>query len=595
MQRKRLSTFLAIVMLLSLMACNNTTPTTTTPASSTPASVPTVEATPPASEKVMRYADTQDIRNVNPHTGNYIAENNARVYLSGRLYRATIHPVTKTLLYLPEAAAELPIQMDDAGSVWRVPLNPAMCWENGELFTADTWMYTCERACDPVMVNPMGSWVFDNDVRILNGEEYYLSGEEGTSYTWEDVGVKKIDEQTIEFTLDGCYTQTEVIRHLSGVTPVYEPLYEAGMNAEHTSTTYATSKDSFMASGPFVLESWEVDSERVYRKNPLWPLADLINLDKMTYNIVPDYGTMMQLFEAGELDWMDLDAVTFVRYEQDPRLLTFPSNQVGYFNINMGNPENPLLSNANFRRAISWAIDREAMATIQLSSPWASVIPGTAGGYDGIPYKDLPEVKAVYPENHGYNPDKAREYYDLALEELGLTSGSFEMVLNEGAEDRRKMVEYLHNSLPQIFGEDKMTITLHGLPAASASCLVLWNEGPTAYESGVSSWAWGSTLYYPNLQFQFFTPSGQLNVTDYNCPEFDAMYVLSKTDEYRMNPKKLVELTMEMEALMRDQVLVIPITNFVGRAIISERVLLPIEYDPELGYATMFVDIDVTK
>ncbi|MCL2548426.1 MAG: ABC transporter substrate-binding protein [Symbiobacteriaceae bacterium] len=593
MTRKLLVSLLVPLLVLSMVACNTTPPVTPPQPTSAP---PTTAPPPPAQDvKILRLADTQDIRNVNPHNGNWISEDNARGYLSARLYRATINPTTKKQLYLPEAAAELPIQMDDEGIVWRIPLDPKMAWENGELFTADTWMYTFERACDPVMVNPMGSWVFSNDIIILNGEEYYLSGEEGTDYTWEDVGIKKIDDYTLEFTLAGRYTQEEVIRHFTGVSPVYEPFYEAGMNASRTSTTYATSIDSFMASGPYSLEFWEVDSERVYTKNYLWPLADLIKIEKISFSIVPDTGAMMQLFESGELDIMDLDAVTFVKYEQDPRLHTYPSAQVGYFNINMANPNNPLLSNVNFRRAISWAIDREAMAKIQLSSPWASIIPGTAGGYGGVSYKDLPEVKAVYPENHGYNPDKAREYYDLALEELGLTTADFEIILNEQAVDRRNMVEYLQNSLTQIFGEDKINITLKGLPAANASTLVLWTEGPTTYESGVSSWSWGSTLYYPNLQFQFFTPSGQLNVTDYNCPELDAMYVLSRTDEYRMDPKKLVELTMEMEALLRDQVLVIPITNFVGRMIISERLLLPIPYDAELGYGTMWADIDLTK
>ena len=591
--RKRLLISLFVPLLvLSLVACNTATTTTTQP---TPAPTTAPPTDPPAQVKTLRLADTQDIRNVNPHNGNWISENTARTYLSGRMYRGTINPSTGKLLYLPEAASELPIRMDDEGRVWRIPLNPKMAWENGELFTADTWMYTFERACDPVMVNPMGSWVFSNDIIILNGENYYLSLEDGTDYTWEDVGIKKIDEYTIEFTLAGRYTQDEVIRHFTAIAPVYEPLYEKGMNANKSSTTYATSMDMFMASGPYRLDFWEVDSERVYMKNDYWPLADLIKIEKITYSIVPDTGAMMQLFESGELDLMDLDAVTFVRYAEDPRLHTYPSAQVGYFNINMANPNNPLLSNVNFRRAISYAIDREAMATLQLSAPWGSIIPGTAGGYDGIAYKDLPEVKAVYPANHGYDPVKAKEHYELALSELGLAVGEFEIILNEQAVDRRTMVEYLHNSLPQILGEDKINITLKPLPAANASTLVLWNEGPTTYESGISSWSWGSTLYYPNLQFQFFTPSGQLNVTDYGAPDLDAMYVLSRSDEYRMDPKRLVELTMEMEALLRDRVLVIPITNFVGRMIISEKLLLPIPYDPELGYGTMWADIDLTK
>ena len=97
-------------------------------------------------------------------------------------------------------------------------------------------------------------------------------------------------------------------------------------------------------------------------------------------------------------------------------------------------------------------------------------------------------------------------------------------------------------------------------------------------------------------KFQFYTPSGQLNTTDYGCPELDDMYVRSLTEEYRFDQEKLINLTMEMDELFMDEMLAVPLTQVVGRTMISERIILAVdEYDPFLGYALMYADIDLTK
>lgn len=610
MRNRLMALLLAAAMVLALAAC---TPKVTDPeaqepqgSQSDPAPAPTPTpgtdpAPAPAAEpKVMRFADIEDIRSVNPHTGNYLSENSARAYLSARLFRDVVDPETLGVTYVPEMAAELPIQADDTGTVWIIKLNPDACWANGEKMNADTWIYTMKMAMDPKLLNPMAAWVYWNEVCILNGEKYYLSGLEGAEpCTWEEVGVKKIDDLTIELTLAERYQQIDVIRHFVAIPPVYEPYYEACMNEDRSATTYASTLDTFMASGPFVMTFWEKGAERVYEKNELWPLADLIKLDKVTYNIVPDEGTIQQLFEAEEIDTMGLSTTTYETYKQDPRLLTYPTEEVTMMFINISNDENPLLGNANFRKALYYACDREVLATLELTKPWPMFLHELAGGYpeQNILYKDLPEVQARWPENNGYDPELAKQYFDKALAECNLTKGTLELMYIESMGSQKAFCEYLDSTLPTIFGEDKFETTLAAVPAATYSSAILdWQTDPHGYDVAFGSWIWSTTLYMPNYQFQFYTPSGQLNTTDYGCPELDAMYVRSLTEEYRFDQEKLINLTMEMDELFMDEMLAVPLTQVVGRTMISERVILAVdEYDPFLGYALMYADIDLTK
>jgi ABC-type oligopeptide transport system substrate-binding subunit len=214
----------------------------------------------------------------------------------------------------------------------------------------------------------------------------------------------------------------------------------------------------------------------------------------------------------------------------------------------------------------------------------------------GIDYRDLPEIQARWPANYGFDPERAVHYFELALEELGETRASIEFVYNEVAATVRAMCEFLQSSLPQVFGPDRFEVTVRAAagPALSAA-LLQWQANPHAYEVAFGSWMWGATLFRPNTQFQFYTPSGQLNVTDFMSPDLDEMYVRSLTEEYRLDQERLIALTLEMDALFMDRMLAIPITQAVGRTIVNERIILPVEWSPLLGYGTLYADIDLTR
>lgn len=85
--------------------------------------------------------------------------------------------------------------------------------------------------------------------------------------------------------------------------------------------------------------------------------------------IIPDRGTQLQMFEAGELDYVELNSSQFKDYEEDPRVLYSPSIYVKYMPVNVNNPDTPILSDVNFRKALFLAVDRESIAKLLNAKP----------------------------------------------------------------------------------------------------------------------------------------------------------------------------------------------------------------------------------
>lgn len=557
-----------------------------------------VGAAAPAGRRVLRWAETVDIRSINPFTGNWATEDTARVWTGGSLYRATLDPDTLEFMYLPSLAADFPVQVDDYGRVWQISIRPDARWANGSPINADTFMYTFRMALCPDMMNPLASWYALGEIEILNGVDFVLQNLDGHDpVEWEEVGFRKIDDLTIEIETTQRFNQIDIVRHFQGLRPVYEPLFEAGMNEDRTMSTYATSVDSFMSSGPFILQSWDLNAERVYVANPDYPLAHLFHIDEVRISIVPDIGTILQLFEAGEIDFMEnLTIDNYLRFRDDPRLRHWPSNDVSLLAVNMAHEYHTLLSNLNFRRALFWSLDREELAELVNHRPWTSLLHMMAGGFpdEGILYHDLPEVIAMRPENYGFDPDRARAYLALALEEEGLERAVMTHMITDVAVVGRRKAEWYQASLHEIFG-DQLQFIIEPVAAAAFGGIILgWEDNPNTWESAWISWMWGATNRRPNLQFQFFTSTGQLNVTDFDsaAPELPAMYTLSLSEEKRMDQAALIALTIEMEQIFNENVLAIPAYNVMGRSIFSERITLLVdEFDPQAGFALMQMQI----
>ncbi len=532
------------------------------------------------------YAD--DIDTLNPHMERSSADAEVIWSVGGVLYR--IAPGTDSPYEIvPEYADGAPEMVDEEGLVWRIKVRDDAKWADGTAMTADDFAYSLKMLYDPLLLNAPGTALDEYGIYIVNATSYMTQAADGTTIAWENVGVKVVDGNAIELTLEKSANASQVELAFSSciTVPVREDLYEAGMNDDRTETNYGSSWDKFASSGPFMITGWTKDAEITMVRNPNYPLQDGISLAGITYKIVPESGTQMQLFESGQIDMVSLSDSDLEKYGEDPRILEVPGGGVLCIGLDIINTENPILQNQKFRQALFYGTNRAEACKLGNNTP-ADYFITEAYILDinnGTPYRDTDIAKSyIDTENYSYDPELAKQLFDEALAETGLTHATLEILYQDSSESRKSVCEYLQSSWQNLFGTDKFTVTLQAVPSQQLSERYRSHtDNPNAFEAGVIQ----ST-------YNFLDPASALmewnmNATRKKIPyydeEFTAAYdaaVALPMDDVEGRAEKIAEA----ESIMLEDAPFVPVMQTISSVLISERVTLPYTtYNSVLRYA----------
>ena len=545
-------------------------------------------------EKVYRWVLSADVETLNAQFS--VDSNMQDIYnlTSAGLYASVPSPDGRALQVIGNIADGDPRMMDSNGYVWQIRIRRDAKWNNGDPINADTFMYSFKMQLDPLLVNRMGNFLYDLFIKIKNAREYYFQNQAGNAkVAWEDVGIKKIDDYTIELTLSERSNTEYVKRHFTdrSTYPVYEPYYEAGMNAERTATTWASTLDQFMGCGPYYHSSWNVGAEHVFVKNPNHWLSDRYKFDRIELRIIPDRNARVQMFQNGEIDALVLDTVTLEYFRDDPRVRSYTALGPWHLDINSVNTNNPILANVNFRKALFYVIDRKTIGDFLGVLPAAYYANHQAPGYGGMTYRETPEAKAVEPPNLGYDPVLAKQYFDRALAEVGLNRVTVELLYSEAGANYKAMAEFFEQDWPKVFGADKFTLSLRAVPDAMAWTLNKWRDNPTGMELGFNDWGSSLSRVFPFAAFQYFHSGYTSRPNSYVTARFDAAWLDCNNEETKSDINLMVRKTAELEKIFLEDVINVPIFHDLYRTVYSEKLILPCPvYVPVLAFGSFFAD-----
>ncbi|MBR3865554.1 MAG: hypothetical protein IKM67_02440 [Clostridia bacterium] len=515
-----------------------------------------------------------------------------------------IRPLTTALYrdYLNEAgdgyqaecmlAADFPKQMDEEGKVWQIPIRQDYYWadygvtagKNAQM-NADTVIYSFKMCIDPDLLNVKASLLTNNSyMQIVNAYEYQQQYMTGVAVDWSDVGLKKIDDFTIEVTSVNPTNQQHVIDVMGSYVwgyMLYEPLFEACMSEDRSYTTYGTSVETWASSGEYILTEWIPDGKITMIRNENYVRADDIKLGAIEYYTVADSNTALEMFEAGQLDRCNLLYQQWEQYDEDPRVRLYYNDSVTYLWINTGNPKhNNLLGNLDFRKSLHYGLDRVEFAEILGGTPNTrmyrrAVVAEEATGKSIL---DIPVDWADDPYNV-YDPDKSAEYLNKALEACNVVNADFEVYYSESGTHTRSSVEIFARQITDNF--EGVNMSIRAVPSNIAYTLRRWNPSqPTAYDFNL-----GSLLPSdgPIDTMKFWDPDYSTKSMCWdNIPEwaetFRAIYDQAELANQQNEEEKVVELCLEMERLLVDEwYLRIPIYELPSKVLYSERVKLPVD------------------
>ena len=369
-----------------------------------------------SSDNIVRTAIKSDIQTIDMHktSNNYMVPLN----VFDRLVEVEVKDGKSEIV--PSLAKSWDISED--GKTYILHLMEGVKFHNGEDFKADDVVYSLNR-----IVTVQGA-VNSSFVSQIEGFDELENG-----VATELSGVKAIDDYTIEIKLKEPYAGFMASLAAAPVSILDEK-----------TTTMAGDKfgiepEFTVGTGPFKLKEWKLNEgiELVKNEN-YWKEAPKI--DGVEIKVVPDTETQNIMYRNGELDILDLDyMVDYIpTYKQEfkDNLVSVPRVGITYFTFN----ENiEPLNNVNIRKALSMAIDRQAIVD--------SMYNGTASIENGIFPKGLighnENIEAIE-----YNTEKAKEI--LAAE--GYPNGfDMEIAIDSASSDTTKSVlEIISEQLSEI-------------------------------------------------------------------------------------------------------------------------------------------------
>lgn len=297
---------------------------------------------------------------------------------------------------IPAAAEEYKVS-DDA-LTYTFTLRDAK-WSNGDTVTSEEFKYAWLWALNPENASEYASILYP-----IKGAKAYNAGE-GSA---EEVAISTPDEKTIEVTLE---LPTEYFLELTAFKTMY-PIHKATQEAN---PTWYSEAETFVSNGPYKLTEWVHSGDMVLEKSENYWDAANVSVDKVNIAMVESEGTQMTMFDSGEIDYLgppygniSLDAIDRLKADGSLNIVDKTGVYVYKFNTT-----DKVMSNANIRKALAYAIDRKGLAdniTKGEQKPALGIVPSTIEGFG---------------DDEGYFKDAdyetAKELLATGLKELGLS------------------------------------------------------------------------------------------------------------------------------------------------------------------------------
>jgi ABC-type oligopeptide transport system substrate-binding subunit len=281
-------------------------------------------------------------------------------------------------------------ESNEDASVWTFHLRPNNTgWTNGDPVTAEDFVWSFARLLDPVTANTYSFILYD----IKNAEAFSTGkAADGSTptpaITAADLGLKAIDQWTLEITLEGPRANFPQKLAYTACSPAHRASVE-----EH-GADWALGEVPLVSNGPLKLDKWDKGIKATLSKNEnYWAAADM-HLTKVVDPFIPS-SNQANNYENGtgdqRLDWATLGAADYVRFRDDPNLST-QLHQYIYPGIWMLLPSNGVapFDSLEVRKALSHAIDRDRLVTVTegLVQPAHCMVPQGVYGFFQDPAVD---------------------------------------------------------------------------------------------------------------------------------------------------------------------------------------------------------------
>ena len=357
-----------------------------------------------------------------------------------------------------------------------------------------------------------------------------------------DVGMRAIDDRTIEFTLEN---PTPYFLTLLGFYPLF-PIQQKCV--ETFGSPQWTDVENIICNGPFKPEFRRLrDRTRVVKNEHYWD-RDNVKLSSVDFLAVESSTTALNLYLTGEVDWIydvPASALRTLLAEQPPRddINPVPLLNTYFYLLNVTRKP---FDDVRVRKALSMAMDRDELTGVLLGAgerSTYSLVPPGLPGYDPPhgPHENVKEAQrllaeAGYPEGRGFP--------------------TIEILYN---------IHEGHQAIAQLIRKQwqkNLGIKVRTRNEEWAT----FNASQRQLNYDISRRGWIGDYADPNTFLDMFVTGGENNCTGWGNAEYNELIAAAAVET---DAAKRLGLLRQAETILMDEMPIIPFYNYVSKNMVK--------------------------
>jgi len=488
-----------------------------------------------AQEGILLLGNGSEPKSIDPHLVTGVTENTIiQSMIEGLI---SYHPSDDTEPY-PGIAESW--ESNDDFTVWTFKLRDNAKWTNGDPVVASDFVYSWQRILSPALGAEYAEmlYVVENAVAFHQGEISDFS----------QVGVKALDDQTLEVTLKGSTPHfLSMLKHYS-FYPVNPRAVEEHGGMTDRQSGWST-VENFVGNGPFKIKEWNTNNFLEVERNPdYWDAAN-VGLNGIRFFPIENLNTEHTAFQGGRLHVtyeVPADRIPRLREEGDSSLTIDPYLGSYFYRLNVTREP---FNDPRVREALSLSIDRNLIVERVSQggqTPATGFVPDGISGY-------------ATSEAVSYDPERAKQL----LAEAGYPDGEgfppAEILINT-SENHRKIAEAI-----QAMWREKLGIEI-GIFNQEWK---VYLDSQSSLEYDVSRSGWIADYVHPMTFLEIFTAGNGNNDTGWENAEYDSLIrraQTARTEEQR------TALMQQAEAILLEELPIVPIYWYTRPRMIDPRV-----------------------
>ena len=470
----------------------------------------------------------------------------------------------------------------------------------------------------------------------IKGLDAYVKGE---IKDFSHVGIKALDDQTIQYTLN----KPESFWNSKTTMGVLAPVNEEFLNSKGDDFAKGTDPSSILYNGPFLLKSIVAKSSVEFEKNPNYWDKDNVHLDKVKLSFWDGQDTnkpteafkdgsftMARLFPTSasypETEKAFKDNIVYTQQDSTTYLVGTNIDRQSYKSTSKTTDEEKTstkkaLLNKDFRQALAFGFDRTAYASQVNGASGATkllrnlFVPPTFVQADGKNFGELVKEKLVTygdewkdvnladAQDGLYNADKAKAEFAKAKTALQAEGVKFpihlDMPVDQTNTTKVQRVQSFKQSLEATLGSENVVVDIQQLQKDDVLNITYFAETAAGEDWDISdNVGWSPDFADPSTYLDIIKPSVGENTKIYlgfdsgtnnaaakqvGLEDYEKMVV--EAGEEVNDVSKRYEKYAAAQAWLTDSALIIPTTSKTGRPMLSKMVpfTLPFAYSGNKG------------